>query len=644
MASGPIRSGGAPGGPGSGAGEAMAPGSSDRGLSHSLSAWHLYFLIVSAMVGSGWLFAALGADTTAGPAAVVSWVIGGVLALLIALSYAEVAGMLPRSGAVVRYPHLTHGGMVGYILGWAYLLWSFAIPALEAEAVVTYASSYLPGLTAVKAKTTVLVWPGGILMALALMVVFFVINYYGVRWVGRTNTLLSIWKLAVPTFTFLLLFITSFHGANYSSYGGFAPFGVKPIFATVVSSGITFSILGFRQALEYGGEARNPQRDIPRATILGLLTGIVLYVLLQLAFTGSINWASAGVAPGHWAGLQAGHWAAAPFADALKASGIAFLGAFSTLLLADAYVSPGATGFVYLGTGTRVLYGLSANRYLPAVFRKLTATKIPIVSLAAAFVVGCAFFVPFPSWYTAVGLVSSAAVLTYLMGGIGLQVMRRTAPELPRRFRLGAAGVLAPAGTVAAAVIVYWSGYAVLVDVAAAVMLILPVWSWFYAPERRMLGRSQGAAIGGAFLVAWVATQVYGNWVLTPATLPLSAHPAFPLFFALMVLEVVAFNALCWALASPAGRNEVSRAWWLEAFMLVMLALSYYGGYGPLSKPVIGFPWDTVIALVIGLVAYYWAVASGYATPEMKAITATGSGLNSAELEAGEPYPPTIVS
>src|SRR5579859_4747983 len=112
----------------------------DRRLRRSLSFQHLFFLSMGGIIGSGWLFAVLGADAAAGPAVILSWLIGGLLVLLIALTYAEVSGMLPRSGAIARYPHLTHGGLTGFLLGWAYFLSAVTVPAIEAEAVVTYAS------------------------------------------------------------------------------------------------------------------------------------------------------------------------------------------------------------------------------------------------------------------------------------------------------------------------------------------------------------------------------------------------------------------------------------------------------------------------------------------------------------------------
>ncbi|HVA22533.1 MAG TPA: amino acid permease [Candidatus Micrarchaeia archaeon] len=90
---------------------------SDRQLRRTMGFQHLLFLSLGAIIGSGWLFAALASAAFAGPAAILSWIVGDVFVIFVSLSYAEVAGMLPRSGAIVRYPHLTHGAFTGWILG-----------------------------------------------------------------------------------------------------------------------------------------------------------------------------------------------------------------------------------------------------------------------------------------------------------------------------------------------------------------------------------------------------------------------------------------------------------------------------------------------------------------------------------------------
>ncbi|HLX39111.1 MAG TPA: APC family permease, partial [Ktedonobacteraceae bacterium] len=195
--------------------------SSDRKLRKALSFQDLFFLSMGGIIGSGWLLAVLGADGIAGPAVVLSWIIGGILVLFIALTYAEVAGMLPRSGAIVRYPHLTHGSYTGYMLAWAYFLTAVSVPTIEAEAVVTYASNYIKGLASASvvngSKVTVLTGPG-ILFGLGLTLLFFLLNYFGIRLMGKLNTVITWWKFIIPALTFILLFFV-FKGSNFTAYG-----------------------------------------------------------------------------------------------------------------------------------------------------------------------------------------------------------------------------------------------------------------------------------------------------------------------------------------------------------------------------------------------------------------------------------------
>ena len=589
---------------------------SDKHLRKDLSFLDLFLLSMGGIIGSGWLFAVLGANNTAGPAVILSWIIGGILVLFIALNYAEIASMIPRSGAIVRYPHLTHGSYTGYILAWSYFLTAVTVPTIESEAVVTYSSTYIHGLVTKEAagSSTVTILTGtGILFAIGLTIIFFLLNYFGIKVMGKFNTVITLWKFVIPTLTFILLFFV-FNGSNFTAYGGFAPLGASPIFLAIATSGIVFAFLGFRQALDYGGESRNPQRDVPLATILSVIIAVVIYVLLQLAFTGALNWAATGVKPGNWAALSGSKWAAAPFANALKSSGLALLVAFAVLLNIDAWVSPGGTGLVYTGTATRSIYGIAIDGYLPAIFRRVNPRwGVPIVALIVSVVVGWIFLLPLPSWYLLVGFISSATVLTYIMGGIGLQVLRRTAHQLHRPFHLRGAAVLSPLGFIAATLIVYWSGTSTLNYVVAAVFIGLPIYAWFYAPRNMGVNLIGGIVSGIAILVAIIVTAYFG---------PFSQNAlSFPVYFILLTVEVALFSLYLWFATEPTQRHQITSSAWFFVLLLGLYLLSNYGAFGPqkTSSP-IPFPLDTIIAAVFSLLIYFWAVASGHSTPEIEAI------------------------
>lgn len=601
----------------------------DRRLRRALSFQQLFFISFGSIIGSGWLFAALNAASITGPAAILSWIIGAVLVIFIGLNYAEVACMIPRSGSVVRYPHLSHGGYLGFIMGWAFLLATVTVTAVEAQAAVQYLASY-PGVTwnltttAHAGTEEVTILTGlGLLLSIAFMLLFFALNIFGVRFFGISNQWITWWKFAIPVITFILLFV-AFRGSNFTAHGGLAPEGVGPIFNAVAASGIVFSFFGFRQGLDFGGEARNPQRDIPMATIGSVVVAATIYILLQIAFIGALNWGSAGINPGDWTGLAASDWAAGPLYAALNAAGIALLGYFAFVLLADAIISPSGTGIIYMGASGRVFYGMAMHDDLPRPLAWISERfRIPWVALIASLVIGALFLIPYSGWVLLVGFITAATVFTFIMGSLQLQVMRRTAPDLPRPFWLKGAAILSPLGFLAGSMIFYWAGFSELSGVVAAVLIGLPLYTFFQGPIRGRISRINGLLIGIPYAVIWIVTQYFGP-------LGQDAMP-FLLYWVLSAIEVLAFTALVRFLANAEGKREVNAAWWVLFMVLALYLLSYYGSYGEAKS--IPFPWDNLIAVVIGLIAYYWGVASGYQTEEIKEIVDRGTGLLHADEE-----------
>jgi amino acid transporter len=616
---------------------------SDHSLRKTMGFTPLLFLSLSTIIGSGWLLAALASAAVAGPAAVISWIIGGLFVIMIALTFAEVSGMLPRSGAIVRYPHLTHGAYTGWIMGWTYWLSAVTTPAIEAEAVVTYVGRQAGGnLITVSHGITVLTWPNGIAFALGMMIVFFLVNIFGIRLLSEANRWVTWWKLIIPSITAIFLFTVlrgeNFHALSFGGTRGFFATGTASIFEAISTTGILFSYLGFRQALDFAGEARNPRKHVPLATVLCVVIAMVIYVALQVGFIGSVRWSAAGVHPGDWAGLSASPWASSPLVSALRASGVGWLASYAWVLLVDAGISPSGAAWVSMGTTARTSYGMSVNRLLPKAFQWPNRWGIPWVSMAAAAVIGCLFIIPAPSWYQLVGFITDTTVITYIMGGVGLPVMRRFAAGLERPFRLPFAWVLAPAGFLAALMIVYWSGYSTLVQVYGTVFIGLPIFIWYYAPVKGWFatqGRTALAAVAGlVFLGAWVYIQDRGGWLLRIAP-PAAGSWGFVTFFVAQGCDILFFCAALWLLAGEPGRRQVRSTLWLIGMLLALYPVSYYGQFGPEKSPPLQFPFDTLVAVGIGLAAFALGVASGMATDELREITSAAPGAARSASAAG---------
>ena len=293
---------------------------------------------LGSIIGSGWLLGALTAATVAGGASLVSWILGAAIIALLALVHAELGSAYPVSGGTARFPFITFGALGGFTGGWMAWLQAVTIAPIEVEATLGYLNSHFTTLDLLSANGTLT--GKGILIGAGFMLVFSVINTMGVRWLSETNSIAVIWKVLIPAITIIALMATAFHGSNFTAVGGFAPFGFHGIFAAL-PLGIVFSVAGFEQAIQVGGEADNPQRNIPRAVILSMIIGTLIYLLLEVAFVGALN--PANLVHG-WAHPISGVAAFGPYATLATAAGLGWL---TTLLIIDAVISPAGTGLVY---------------------------------------------------------------------------------------------------------------------------------------------------------------------------------------------------------------------------------------------------------------------------------------------------------
>ena len=120
---------------------------SRRRLRRDIGVVGLLFTSVGSIIGSGWLFGALSASKIAGPAALLSWVIGGGAMILLALVHAELGGMYPVAGGSARFPHYAFGSLIGFAGGWFAFIGAVTTAPIEVEAALQYASNYISGLT-----------------------------------------------------------------------------------------------------------------------------------------------------------------------------------------------------------------------------------------------------------------------------------------------------------------------------------------------------------------------------------------------------------------------------------------------------------------------------------------------------------------
>src|SRR5213078_94755 len=210
----------------------------------------LVFASFGSIIGAGWLFGAQFASSLAGPAAIISWLIGGSAMMLLALTHAELGSTYPVAGGSARFPHYAFGSVVGFTSGWVAFLGAVTVGPIMVEATLLYASNYVSSLTTVSGGRPVLTAQGYV-AAVALLLLFSTINVLGVRWFAETNKLAVCWKIFVPAVTVVALLATSAHSENFTTAGGgFMPFGWKGVFLALSSGGVIFACLGFEQAVQ----------------------------------------------------------------------------------------------------------------------------------------------------------------------------------------------------------------------------------------------------------------------------------------------------------------------------------------------------------------------------------------------------------
>jgi amino acid transporter len=134
----------------------LAQRSSKTHLRRDVGLIGLTFISLGSIVGSGWLLGALMAARTAGPAAVVSWVLAAALIAVLALIHTELGAAYPVSGGTARFPHFAFGTLSGFTSGWMAWIGTVAAAPIEVEASLQYLGNKIPGLMDLSGTTPVL--------------------------------------------------------------------------------------------------------------------------------------------------------------------------------------------------------------------------------------------------------------------------------------------------------------------------------------------------------------------------------------------------------------------------------------------------------------------------------------------------------
>ncbi|PJJ45096.1 amino acid/polyamine/organocation transporter (APC superfamily) [Glutamicibacter mysorens] len=402
--------------------QAMANDAADNAglgtLKRSLGVTQLVMISVGATLGTGILVILGSAVPVAGPAIWIAFVLAGITALLSAVSYAEMAGMVPVSGSSYSYSYATLGEGMAWVCGWCLVL-EYAV---SAAAVAVGAGSYVNqtleifGLALPQALAA---GPGegGIINLSALIVVILatLLLVRGARESALANTVMVIVKIAILVF-FVVVAFTAFNAGNFAPL---LPMGAAGV--TGAASMVFFSYIGFDAASTAGEEAKNPQKDLPRAIMIAMVLVTAIYVLVAVAAIGAREW----------------EW----FADSEAAlvQIVSEITGQKWMVLAFALASVIAIVSVVLTTlygQTRILLSMGRDGLIPRFFAKVSpSTRTPVIGtyVTGAVVAIAASLIPLGQLAEATSI---GTLFAFSLVGVSVIYLRKTQPDIPRTFRV----------------------------------------------------------------------------------------------------------------------------------------------------------------------------------------------------------------
>ncbi|WP_433798529.1 APC family permease [Actinomycetospora sp. CA-084318] len=435
-------------------------------LRRSITLVQLTAFGVGATVGTGIFFVLSEATPEAGPAVVVSFVIAAITAGLTALCYAELASAVPVSGSSYSYAYATLGEAPAMAVAACLLLEYMVSSAAVAVGWSEYLNSLLADTIGVRIPDALSGAPGagGVvnLPAMVLVVLCAVLLVRGVSESATANAVMVVIKLAV-LLMFGVIAATAFSADRFAD---FAPFGAAGVGAAAGT--VFFSFIGLDAVSTAGEEAVDPRRTLPRALVLALVIVTVIYLLVAVTAIGAQDWP-------RFEGQEAG--LAAILAEVTGSTWP------SIVLAAGAVISIFSITLVTMYGQTRILFTMSRDGMLPAVLSRVDRRTLTPVrnTVVVAVVVGLlAGLVPLD---VLADLVSIGTLVAFTVVSVGVIVLRRTAPDLPRGFTVPGYPVTPVLSILACLYLI--SGLSWVTIIVFAVWLVVALLFWSVYGSRR---------------------------------------------------------------------------------------------------------------------------------------------------------------
>jgi APA family basic amino acid/polyamine antiporter len=388
-------------------------------LKRSVTGLQLTSMGVGAIIGTG-IFVVIGQGAgIAGPGVILSFVLAAVACTFSALSYAELASSIPVSGSAYTYSYATMGEVVAWIIGWDLILEYGVSVAAVAVGWGGNVNAFLEAAFGVALPDAISKSPadGGVfnLPAVFIVLAIMLLLVRGVRESAGANLVMVAVKLVVLTF-FIVISLANFSADNLQP---FLPNGFHSV--TAAAAIIFFAYIGFDAVSTGSEEARNPAKDLPFAVIGSLLICTLFYILTAVGALGIAT-------PEQMKGSDA------PLATALdEGAGISWA---AWILALGALIAITSVVLVIFDGQTRIFFAMARDGLLP----ERMAQVHPRFGTPAKLTVGLGLLIAVLAALVPLGaiveLVNIGTLFAFVLVNIGVIVLRRTRPDMPRPYRV----------------------------------------------------------------------------------------------------------------------------------------------------------------------------------------------------------------
>jgi APA family basic amino acid/polyamine antiporter len=402
---------------------------SRRDFRRVLGVWQLTAIGLGGIIGVGiFVLAGQQAAANAGPAVALSFIIAGIASAAAALCYAEFAGLIPVTGSAYTYSYATLGELIAWLIGWDLLLEYALIVAAVASGWSGYVLNLFDafGLHLPEAlRGAPHSGDGRAFNLVAALVALAVAALLTLRteWGARANTLIVAVKVVAVV---IVIIVGAFHvdPANWQPFvperivgaDGAGHYGWQGV--VTAAAVVFFAVFGYDTLTTAAEEAKNPQRDLPRAILLSLGVSMALYIAITLVLTGMVSYTRLGND--------------APVSQAFQLLGMKWIGA---AISATAVASILSVIFAFMLAAARIWFALSRDGLLPGWFAKVHprygTPHRPTIALGLFTALVAGFF---PLGEVA-KLVNIGVLSAFIVICGAVLILRRRKPDLPRAFR-----------------------------------------------------------------------------------------------------------------------------------------------------------------------------------------------------------------